>query len=161
MKSYRLNPEIVIEIVNAIVGKDVRKNLDTRRKDVVEPRQLAMYFLYAYTPLSMQAVGDIFKRDHATVLHAFRTIPIYVKVDKDIREKFVEIQRNIIKNSPSIKEYSTRTRFSTIADDLTETKRLNAKLIHRAINLKQMIDNIPEHIKKEYFGKDEFIYPAG
>lgn len=160
MKSYKLNPEIIIEIVNAIVNRNVREDLDTRRREVVEPRQLAMYFLYAYTPLSMQAVGDIFKRDHATVLHAFKSIPSYAKTDKELREKFVAIQRNIVKNAPSIKKYSSCTRVATIADDLTETKILNAKLIHRAINLKQMIDNIPEHIKKEYFGKDEFIYPA-
>ena len=161
MKTYKLNPELVIQIVNTITGADVRKQLNTKRREVVEPRQLAMYFLYSYTPLPMAQVGKIFNRDHATVLHAYRCIPNYIKGDRELRDKFVRIQKSIVNNAPIMKEYSPRTRFATIAEDLTETKRLNAKLIHRAINLKEMIDNIPEHIKRQYFGKDEFIYPAG
>ena len=158
MKTFKLNPEIIIEIVNTVVGKDVTKNLKTRKREYVEPRMLAMYFLYSYTSLSLAKVGAIFNKDHATALHAFRAIRGYASTDKELMEKFVSIQQSIVKNIPVIKEYSPQARFETIAEDLTQTKRLNAKLIHRAINLKEMIDNIPEHLKQQYFGKDEFIY---
>jgi hypothetical protein len=160
MKTAKLNPHIVLKIINQHAGRSVEKDLNTRKKEVVEPRQLAMYFLYSYTPLSMQAVGDIFNRNHATVLHAWRKVPDFIRFDKELRKLFVSIQTSIVKNIPAIHKYSSETRFETIAEDLYETKRLNGLLIHRAINIKSSIDLIPEHIKKQYFGHDKYIYPT-
>jgi len=161
MKTPKLNPELIIKIINDYTKTDVLKNTKTRKREYVEPRQMAMYFLYTYTTLSYEGVGRYFNKNHATVLHATRNIPNFIEYDKGLREMFVAIRANILQNAPTLIKYSPDTKFKNIADDLTYTKRLNAKLIHRAINLKEIIDNIPEHIKLQYFGKDEFIYPAG
>lgn len=160
MKVLRLHPDLVIKIVNSYVHTDVRKNTTTREKKYVEPRQLAMYFLYQYTDLSVSGVGKMFGKHHATVLHALKCIPDFIQFDEKLRKLFVSIRSNLLKNSHTMKQYSTQTRFQSIADDLTETKRLNAKLIHRAINLKAVIDSMPMNIKLKYFGDDEYIYTA-
>lgn len=46
-----------------------------RTRNIVRPRQVAMYLCKELTPASLPAIGDAFGgRDHTTVLHAYRTI---------------------------------------------------------------------------------------
>ena len=43
----------------------------TRKRHIVQARQLAMFFAKKYTKASLASIGSqIGKRDHATVLHA-------------------------------------------------------------------------------------------
>lgn len=158
MKVLKLHPDLIIKIVNSYTGTDVRKNTKTRQRKFVEPRQLAMYFLYQHTNLSLAAVGKIFSKDHATVLHAAKTIPDLIRFDENMRKQFVSIRKSLMNNASTITSYEEGTKYDNIVDDLTETKRLNARLIHRAINLKSIIDSMPMDIKIKYFGEDEYIY---
>ena len=36
----------------------------------------------------------------------------------------------------------------------------NIKLINRAIYLKDRIDSMPDDVKKNYFGDDQYFYPT-
>lgn len=158
MRDFKLNPHLVIKIVNAYVKTDVTKNTKTRKRDIVLPRMMAMFFLCKFTDLNLTQVGRIFDKHHATVLHALSSIPDFIQYDKQIRHTYVSIRANILKNATTANKYSSTTRFRNIADDLRETKRLNALLIHRAINLKSRIDSLPNDVKHKYFRDDEYIY---
>ncbi len=46
---------------------------DTRRRDVVVPRQVAMYFMYK-RKMRMEAIGEIFGRTHGTVVNANKAV---------------------------------------------------------------------------------------
>jgi len=160
MKTLKLNPELVIKVVNGYVKTDIRKNTNTRKKEYVEPRQLGMYFLHKYTELNLTQVGRLFNKHHATVLHAIKTVPDWIQFDKGLRDIFVAIRSSLLKNASTLSEYSPGQRFESIADDLSNTKRLNALLVHRAINLKAVIDSMPKDIKYKYFKDDKYIYPT-
>ena len=55
----------------------------TRKRDIVQARQLAMYFAKKYTNASLSSIGiQIGKRDHATVLHACKTVDNLFETDK-------------------------------------------------------------------------------
>ena len=55
-----------------------------------QARQLAMFFAKKYTKASLASIGSqIGKRDHATVLHACKTVDNLSSTDKQFR-KFVE-----------------------------------------------------------------------
>jgi chromosomal replication initiator protein len=57
---------------------------------VVQARQLAMFFAKKYTKNSLANIGSqIGDRDHATVLHACKTVDNLVSTDKQFK-KFVE-----------------------------------------------------------------------
>lgn len=61
----------------------------TRRRELVNARQIAMYFIKQYTKLSLAEIGELFPHgDHATVLHGIRRISgeidIYPKFRKEI-----------------------------------------------------------------------------
>ncbi len=62
----------------------------TRKRHIVQARQLAMFFAKKLTKASLANIGSqIGKRDHATVLHACKTVDNLSLTDKQFR-KYVE-----------------------------------------------------------------------
>lgn len=89
--------ELTLEqILNAVCEKFHVKARDitskSRRKEIVAPRQILMYLLKKYTPLSISQIGrDIGGRDHSTVIHACNMTERRLAIDKAFRldmEKF-------------------------------------------------------------------------
>lgn len=68
----------------------------TRKRDVVQARQLAMYFAKKFTKASLSSIGSqIGNRDHATVLHACKTVKNLSETDKVFRGYVEELSRKI------------------------------------------------------------------
>lgn len=64
----------------------------TRKREVVEARQMAMRLAKSFTSASLAVIGaDIGRKDHATVLHACRTINNLCETDARIRKKYHEL----------------------------------------------------------------------
>jgi len=59
----------------------------TRKRHIVQARQLAMFFAKKFTKASLASIGtQIGKRDHATVLHACKTVENLAETDKQFRK---------------------------------------------------------------------------
>lgn len=68
----------------------------TRKRDVVQARQLAMFFAKKFTKASLSSIGSqIGNRDHATVLHACKTVKNLSETDKVFRGYVEELSRKI------------------------------------------------------------------
>lgn len=68
----------------------------TRRREVVAPRQMAMYFQKTYTRQSLSEIGRRYgNKDHSTVLHACRTVENLFDTDMKYRHFFEEVQASI------------------------------------------------------------------
>jgi len=68
----------------------------TRKRNVVQARQLAMFFAKKYTKLSLANIGKLIgKRDHATVLHACKTVDNLNETDKQFRKFFTDLTTKI------------------------------------------------------------------
>ena len=63
----------------------------TKRREIVEPRQVVMAISRLETPFSLKQIGFRYNKDHATVLHALRVVCNMFNTDKYFREKFTEI----------------------------------------------------------------------
>ena len=87
--------EVSIDYIQKIVSEYFQMDVNTlqsktRRRHIVQARQLAMYFAKKYTKASLASIGNqIGKRDHATVLHACKTVDNLSFTDKQFR-KYVE-----------------------------------------------------------------------
>ncbi len=65
----------------------------SRKREVVQARQIAMYLAKNNTELSAAKIGTLIgNKDHATVLHACKTIKELREVDKTFRAEIDEIQ---------------------------------------------------------------------
>ena len=60
----------------------------SRRRLICYPRQVAMYFMYNRTALSLKDIGQFFGgRDHTTVIHSNHTIENLMTTESLIREE--------------------------------------------------------------------------
>ncbi|MBE6287692.1 MAG: chromosomal replication initiator protein DnaA [Mediterranea massiliensis] len=70
----------------------------SRKRDVVQARQIAMYLAKQHTELSTSKIGSyIGRKDHATVLHACKTVKAILDVDKSFRAEINEIMEKMKK----------------------------------------------------------------
>jgi len=94
---------ISVSYIQEVIGNffDVKKETLTstnRSNDVAFPRQIGMYLARILTNASFAQIGDAFgKRDHSTVMHAFK------KIEKEIKENtetklIVDSVKNIVLN---------------------------------------------------------------
>jgi chromosomal replication initiator protein len=69
-------------------------NTKTRKREIVEARQVAMYYLYKLiNGISLKSVGELFGgRDHSTVIHARQTVEDLMTTDKAYRAKIEEVE---------------------------------------------------------------------
>lgn len=71
----RLLPEDVVEVVAAFFKTTPAALASrSRRRDVLLPRQLAMYLCHRYTQASLADIGRAFDRDHPSASNAIRAI---------------------------------------------------------------------------------------
>ena len=68
----------------------------TRKREVVQARQIAMYFSKSMTKSSLANIGlHCGGKDHATVLHACRTVNNLMDTDKRFRAYVDELEKKI------------------------------------------------------------------
>ncbi len=71
-------------------------NSKTRKREIVQARQLAMFFSKKHTKNSLATIGlHCGNKDHATVLHACRTVNNLVETDKQFRVYVEEINKKL------------------------------------------------------------------
>ncbi|GGH47545.1 chromosomal replication initiation protein [Mangrovimonas yunxiaonensis] len=87
--------EVSIDYIQKVVSDYFQMDIDTlqsktRKRHIVQARQLAMFFAKKLTKASLASIGSqIGKRDHATVLHACKTVDNLSSTDKQFK-KYVE-----------------------------------------------------------------------
>jgi chromosomal replication initiator protein len=87
--------EISIDYIQKVVSDYFQMDVTTlqsktRKRHIVQARQLAMFFAKKFTKSSLANIGNqIGHRDHATVLHACKTVDNLAFTDKQFR-KYVE-----------------------------------------------------------------------
>jgi chromosomal replication initiator protein len=68
----------------------------SKKREMVQARQLAMHFAKKYTKCSLAAIGQqCGGKDHATVIHALKTVANLLETDKQFRTLSTEIEKNI------------------------------------------------------------------
>lgn len=68
----------------------------TRKQEVVQARQVAMYFSKQYTKHSLKTIGLHFGgRDHSTVIHALQSIETYLEMDMRFQDTLAAIRHKI------------------------------------------------------------------
>lgn len=87
----------IIKKVSEYYGVEVESiNTRSRKREVVLVRQVAMYLSKKYLDMSTSKIGQyIGKRDHATVLHACKTIANLAETDKQFRNELNEIDLSL------------------------------------------------------------------
>ena len=94
-KEYNI-PSITKAVCDYFKMKPDQLQAKTRKREIVQARQIAMYFAKHLTDSSLSSIGaQIGKKDHATVLHACKTIGNLKETDKKIQKYISDIESQI------------------------------------------------------------------
>ena len=97
----KVSEDVSIEAIQRIVGEEMAIPVDdmkakSRKREVVQARQIAMYFAKELTQESLKAIGDHFGgRDHSTVIHALQTVKDLMATDKNFKQSVNNIRKKL------------------------------------------------------------------
>ena len=94
--------------------------------DFVQTRQLICYLHFLYTKHSLKTIGSLFNYDHATVLHAKKTIANLIFSEAKFRETTDIIKTEIVKKIEIVNS-SRETKESVFKTLLKEVKTDDVK----------------------------------
>jgi chromosomal replication initiator protein len=93
--------EITIDTIQKMVcdyyeiGYD-KLQAKTRKREIVQARQISMFLAKQFTKNSLKTIGDHFGgRDHTTVIHSCQTVKDLMDTDTMIREQVKELQQKV------------------------------------------------------------------
>jgi chromosomal replication initiator protein len=117
LENREINLQLAQEVLKSVVGNvkyhitiegiqrsvcnffDIPEDLiraKTRKQEVVNARQIAMYLAKQLTNSSLKTIGLHFGgRDHSTVIHSYQTIENQIKTDEKFRETLKQIQKKV------------------------------------------------------------------
>lgn len=78
----------------------------TRKREIVQARQIAMYFEKENSQGSLEVIGARYGKDHTTVIHSCKNIKNLMETDKEFWYTIAQIEM-IIKANCIIKHYAT------------------------------------------------------
>jgi chromosomal replication initiator protein len=93
--------EITIETIQRMVCEYYDVPYDkllqkTRKREIVQARQITMYLAKAFTKNSLKTIGEHFGgRDHTTVIHSCQTVKDLMDTDSLFRENVTELQQKV------------------------------------------------------------------
>ena len=93
--------EITIEYIQKIVCDYYKISIEliqgkTRKREIVQARQITMYLAKAFTKNSLKCIGEHFGgRDHTTVIHSCQTVKDLMDTDSMFRENVMELTQKV------------------------------------------------------------------
>jgi chromosomal replication initiator protein len=93
--------EITIETIQKMVCEYFDVPYDkllqkTRKREIVQARQITMYLAKAFTKNSLKTIGEHFGgRDHTTVIHSCQTVKDLMDTDGLFRDNVMELQQKV------------------------------------------------------------------
>jgi chromosomal replication initiator protein len=95
------NKEITIDAIQKMVCEFFavpyeRLLQKTRKREIVQARQITMYLAKAFTKNSLKTIGEHFGgRDHTTVIHSCQTVKDLMDTDTVFRENVMELTQKV------------------------------------------------------------------
>ena len=86
--------EYILQVVSEYFHIDENSIMShSRKREIVQVRQVAMYFANQLTKLSLKSIGSrLGKKDHATVLHAINTVNDLKETDRRFKMQIEELE---------------------------------------------------------------------
>ncbi len=93
--------ELTIDYIEQVVCDYFKLSSDaikskTRKREIVQARQIVMYFARTFTKMSLSNIGlEIGGKDHATVLHACKTVNNLIDTEKTFKGYIDDIKKKL------------------------------------------------------------------
>ena len=89
-------PDLIISTVSEFYGITKDKITgNSRAKEAVVPRQIAMFLVREMTDLSLPDIGKTFGRDHSTVLYSINKIESEIARDENLKNSVNDVKKSV------------------------------------------------------------------
>ncbi len=138
MNLDQITDDVCLYISIKLGVDDIRK--DTRLAEVVDARKIAYYILRKKYDLSYGSIGKLFNKNHATVMHNFKSIEGLLKYDAVFEKKFNTCVVNFDKEKNELKALSMLKDFKESMDKIDEACELLKKITNFNKNVLKLIN---------------------
>jgi chromosomal replication initiator protein len=96
-----IQSDVSVDFIQKTVSEYFKVDLDSlkgkvKKREIVIPRQVAMYFCKRYTQLTLALIGENFGgRDHSTVIHALESVEDMMKTDSNFKSSVEELGKKL------------------------------------------------------------------
>ncbi len=96
-----IQSDVSVDFIQKTVSEYFKVDLDSlkskiKKREIVIPRQVAMYFCKRYTQLTLALIGENFGgRDHSTVIHALESVEDMMKTDPNFKVSVDELGKKL------------------------------------------------------------------
>lgn len=96
-----IQSDVSVDFIQKTVSEYFKVDLDSlkskiKKREIVIPRQVAMYFCKRYTQLTLALIGENFGgRDHSTVIHALESVEDMMKTDANFKLSVDELGKKL------------------------------------------------------------------
>ncbi len=96
-----IQSDVSVDYIQKTVADYFKVELDAmkgkiKKREIVIPRQVAMYFCKRYTQLTLALIGENFGgRDHSTVIHALESVEDMMKTDPNFKNSVDELTKKL------------------------------------------------------------------
>jgi len=87
--------KIIEEVADFYSIKENDMKSISRKKEFAYPRQIAMYLIRKHIRSSFSVIGEIFKRDHTTIMYAYNKIQEDYEKNNKMKEEIILIESNL------------------------------------------------------------------
>lgn len=102
---HQVSNQVTIDLIHKVVCQyfkipDELLKGQSRKREIAQARQIAMYLSKKFTENSLKAIGGYFGgRDHSTVIHACQAVLNLMETDRFFQNYVIDIERQISINS--------------------------------------------------------------
>jgi chromosomal replication initiator protein len=96
-----IQSDVSVDFIQKTVSEYFKVNMESlkskiKKREIVIPRQVAMYFCKRYTQLTLALIGENFGgRDHSTVIHALESVEDMMKTDANFKLSVDELGKKL------------------------------------------------------------------
>jgi chromosomal replication initiator protein len=96
-----IQSDVSVDFIQKTVSEYFKVDLEAikgkvKKREIVIPRQVAMYFCKRYTQLTLALIGENFGgRDHSTVIHALESVEDMMKTDPNFKASVEELGKKL------------------------------------------------------------------
>jgi chromosomal replication initiator protein len=96
-----IQADVSVDLIQKTVSEYFKVDVEAlkgkgKKREIVIPRQVAMYFCKRYTQLTLALIGENFGgRDHSTVIHALESVEDMMKTDPHFKASVEELGKKL------------------------------------------------------------------
>ena len=96
-----IQSDVSVDFIQKTVADYFKVNIEqlkskVKKREIVIPRQVSMYFCKRYTQLTLALIGENFGgRDHSTVIHALESVEDMMKTDANFKASVEDLSKKL------------------------------------------------------------------